>query len=337
MKLVNRRRKASKIAPKDFISNMPDNVITHILDRLPIQDAVRTSILARNWRCKGTMLSQLVLDEDFFKYILENEGEQNYGRTISRLLFHINGAITKLVLYIEERCKLDVEDINRILLLSKHRMRELTLRKVDGPPLKLPTHFFSCLELKHLKLERCCLDPPSSFHGFPNLSRLKLFCVRFEDGKFGELFIRSPSFTEYGARKKPSTTLPCLKILEIAELDLDNDIMLSFTMEIIKSSRNLQHLCYILISSHSDVPSTHAICSPEVDYNTMGSLQLRRACFFSFNGSENEICFIKYLLACSPFLKEIVIMPTEEVMLDTKLLKFPRASPSAKITFLKLR
>ncbi|XP_076924856.1 F-box/FBD/LRR-repeat protein At1g13570-like [Bidens hawaiensis] len=345
------------------------------------------------------MLIQLVFDEDFFKYILEKEGEQNYGRIISRLLFHSNGAITKFVLYIEGRCKFDVEDINRILLLSKHQVRDLALRKVDGPPLKLPTHFFSCLELKHLALERCGLDPPSSFHGFPNLSRLKLCSVQFEDGKFGELFIRSPvleilyldftfsahdvenakltnlkmlylrvcnrettritspdtiielvgflpklqelrlifhlwkSFTEHVARKKPSTTLPCLKIPEIAKLDLDNDIMLSFTMEIVKSSPNLQDLCYILLSSHSDVPLTHAICSPEVDYHTMGSLQLRIAWFVSFNGSENEICFIKYLLACSPLLKKIGIMSEEEVMLDTKLLKLPRASPSAKIFF----
>jgi hypothetical protein len=31
-------RKASNFATKDFISNMPDNVVTHILDRLPVQD-----------------------------------------------------------------------------------------------------------------------------------------------------------------------------------------------------------------------------------------------------------------------------------------------------------
>ncbi|MFS7949310.1 putative F-box domain, leucine-rich repeat domain superfamily, F-box-like domain superfamily [Helianthus anomalus] len=53
---------------------MPDNVVTNILDRLPLQDAVRTSILSRNWRFKWTTISQIVFDKNFFEYLLKTKG-----------------------------------------------------------------------------------------------------------------------------------------------------------------------------------------------------------------------------------------------------------------------
>ncbi|KAJ0823182.1 putative F-box domain, leucine-rich repeat domain superfamily, F-box-like domain superfamily [Helianthus annuus] len=65
--------KASKT--EDVISSMPEDVVTHILDRLPVQDAVKTSILSRNWRFKWTMLSQLVFDDNFFDYLTKTNGE----------------------------------------------------------------------------------------------------------------------------------------------------------------------------------------------------------------------------------------------------------------------
>nr|GFC26117.1 hypothetical protein [Tanacetum cinerariifolium] len=42
-------RKLSKFAPEDVISSMPDDVMTNILNRLPLQDAVRTGILSKSW------------------------------------------------------------------------------------------------------------------------------------------------------------------------------------------------------------------------------------------------------------------------------------------------
>ena len=39
----------------------------------------------------------------------------------------------------------------------------------------------------------------------------------------------------------------------------------------------------------------------------MGQLQIRNVVFSSCRGSENEGCLIKYLLACSPLLKQFVV------------------------------
>ncbi|KAI7754359.1 hypothetical protein M8C21_006047 [Ambrosia artemisiifolia] len=188
--------KESEYAVEDIISSMPDIVVTHILDRLPVQDAVKTGILSKRWRFKWTMLSQLVFDEDFVLYLmLKTNYEIKFGRIINRLLLHVKGAITKFVLYIDERCysALDDEDIaSWILFLSTKGVKDLTITTTNGVPLKLPTHLFSCLELKHLKLLYCRFDPPAGFHGFPNLLSLESGLLHFESRKFGEFITQCP-------------------------------------------------------------------------------------------------------------------------------------------------
>ncbi|KAM0048305.1 putative F-box domain, leucine-rich repeat domain superfamily, F-box-like domain superfamily [Helianthus debilis subsp. tardiflorus] len=184
-------RKASKFAPQDFISNRPDNVITNILDRLPLQDAVRTDVLSKKWRSKWTMLSQLVFDDDFFKYLSKTECENNHARIISKIFRQLRGSITKFVLIIGDT--LDVKHIKPwILFLSRKGIKDLTLKNRHRTLLNLPTHLFSCVELKHLKLNYCYFNPPPTFHGFPNLLSLDL-CVGFEeDFELREFLARCP-------------------------------------------------------------------------------------------------------------------------------------------------
>ncbi|MFS7889296.1 putative F-box domain, leucine-rich repeat domain superfamily, F-box-like domain superfamily [Helianthus anomalus] len=405
MELIHGTRKTSKFAPQDFISNMPDNVITNILDRLPLQDAVRTNVLSRNWRFKWTMLSQLVLDYDFFKYLLETEDISDHAKIISSIFLQLRGAITTCVLTINN--VLDVEDINHwISFLSRNEIKNLTLGKVTSSSLyKLPTHLFSCLGLKHLKLLNCLIHLPTTFHGFPNLLSLELWQIQFEVGKFGEFITRCPvlenlkmgvfydpkskvkpdeiaklanvktlslclciventtitssttifellgnlpqlqeldldfryrGVIEGGAKKRFPTAFACLRALKLSRIDLSNGAMLSCVFEIIRQLPNLQTL-EIIATSVSNVVPTPAICSPEVDYNTMGPLQLRSVGFIDLKGSENEVCLITCLLGCSPFLKRIGIRPhkslarDKQLMFDSKLLKLQRAYPVVAI------
>ncbi|XP_076919829.1 F-box/FBD/LRR-repeat protein At1g13570-like [Bidens hawaiensis] len=377
------------IAPEeeDFITTMPDDVVTNILDRLPIQDAVGTSILARNWRFKWNMLSQLVFDDDFFHYLSYKAGDtNNYGCIISRLLFHLNGAITRFVL----RRKLDDENVSHwILFLSRKGIKDLTLAHDGITPFKLPTRFFSCLEFKHLKLYNCCLSPPPTFLGFPNLLSLQLFR---ENSELGEFIIRCPlleililydsdkvgkvkldeiaqlknlkilsfslshlnttmtvssynifelldslpklqvlhlNFKDYkltkgGAKKRFPAAFPSLKALKLYRIDLCNGENLSCAFELIKSCPNLQTLEILAIQQEAD-----PIPIPEVEYNITG---LKSVELINLKGSENEVHLIKYLFACSPLLKMIVIRPRyslapgEQLMFARKLLMLRRAS-----------
>ncbi|XP_022020376.1 F-box/FBD/LRR-repeat protein At1g13570-like isoform X2 [Helianthus annuus] len=428
--------KESECAVEDVISSMPDIVITHILDRLPVQDAVKTGILSKNWRFKWTMLSRLVFDEDFYLYlILKTNYESKFGRIISRLLLHLRGAITKFVLYIDERCysALDDEDIaSWFSFLSRKGVKDLTVTKTNGEPLNLPSHLFSCLELKHLKLFYCRLDPPVDFRGFPNLLSLESGLLHFESSKFGEFITQCPlleilnmryrrffldilntryqrhsleemgmdiisvgkvklaeianaanikilsvslcdtvpstkfssifqlvgllpklhklnldfvrckdKFTEVGAKKRFLTTHPCLKTLTLSTIDLCDGIMLSCALELIRNFPNVQTLEITATRDWDDYPNdptpAAATCSRDLDNDTMGLLQLQSAVFTQFKGSENEVYLIKYLLACSPFLKKLAVKlhfllgPDEELIFARKLLKLHRASPIAEI------
>ncbi|KAI7754364.1 hypothetical protein M8C21_006052 [Ambrosia artemisiifolia] len=353
----------------DIISSMPDNVITNILDRLPLQDAVRTDALSRNWRFKWTLLSQLVFDDHFFAHLSETEDKDNHVRVISRILLQLKGAITKFVLSIDDHgySVINDEDISHwILFLSQKGIKDLTIGKKNVLLfLKLPTHLFSCLGLKHLKLFNCPIHRPTTFHGFPNLLSLDLSLVEFKRWKFEEFVMRCPllenlkvnvcgsvklddiaklgnlktlSLVLVNAEKMTNTSSSSSSIFKLLgylpkleELELDFVWCNSFP--------NLQML--EILASDWDDWSTPAIIPPEVDYNTM--LQLRSVVFTYCRVTENEVRLLKYLLACSPLLKKIVIRPysslenidispykslgpAEKFMFAQKLLKLHRAS-----------
>lgn len=81
---------------------------------------------------------------------------------------------------------------------------------------------------------------------------------------------------------------------------------------------------------------TPALCSlfsaPET-YNTMGLLKLKSVIFAYYKASVNDEHLVKYLLACSPSLKVMVIRPQYRFLVSgkkfmtAKKLKLHRASP----------
>nr|XP_043625878.1 uncharacterized protein LOC122597341 [Erigeron canadensis] len=137
---------SAQVEGEDIISTMPEDVVTNIMNRLPLRDAVGTS------------------------------------------------AVTKFALFISNEIELDEEAIHHwVMSLSRiGGLKELTLINWCQTSVKLPTHLFSCLELKHLHLYDFVLSPSPKFQGFPKLISLKLQTVRFQDRRCGELIAQSP-------------------------------------------------------------------------------------------------------------------------------------------------
>ncbi|KAJ0439829.1 putative F-box domain, leucine-rich repeat domain superfamily, F-box-like domain superfamily [Helianthus annuus] len=291
--------KASKT--EDVISSMPEDVVTHILDRLPVQDAVKTSILSRNWRFKWTMLSQLVFDDNFFDYLTKTNGESMFWRTISRLPLN-----QRMIL---ETMKIDLFSVGKgkLVLLAK------------------------LANLKILSLSLCHLDNMTITNSSSTFDLVR-FLPKLQEL---DLDFAKCQFTEGGAEKRSLTTFPCLKTLKLSRIDLCNGIMLSCTFELIRSFPNL-HTLEITTTDlvYDPIP---AVCSSDVDYNTTGLLQLRSVDISPSRASANEVCLIKYLLACSPFLKRIDLRPHWSLLSDEiswfarRLLKLCRISPTAGI------
>jgi len=71
--------------------------------------------------------------------------------------------------------------------------------------------------------------------------------------------------------------------------------------------------------------------SANLDYDTiLDVLQLQSVVFTYGKGSDNEVCLIKYLLACSPFLKKMVIRQSSSYSQG-----HPQSSDSLKFKFSK--
>jgi hypothetical protein len=155
---------------KDFISNLPDDILHHILSLLPAKDAVGTSILARRWESLWIDLSAFNFDRptnqlfDLVHILLKRS-----SRTAIRLRIAMHGsgvtvdrAKLQCFLYAAELDK--VEELNISLDLKPN-------------PFILPITFSSaslnslCLELK------CVLHIPS--WDFPSLKTLMISSVTF--------------------------------------------------------------------------------------------------------------------------------------------------------------
>ncbi|XP_071736573.1 F-box/FBD/LRR-repeat protein At1g13570-like [Rutidosis leptorrhynchoides] len=411
MELVQGNIKESILPPHedDIISTMPENVITNILHCLPIRDAVRTGILSRDWRFKWTKLTQLVFDYNFFYDPLDIRLEYYFSKVIPKLLLHLNAAITKFVLFIEDDESFSrfndehVNDINNwVMFLSRKGIKEFTLINRQ-PRLKLHSHIFSCHGLTHLKLHNCSVCPMPSFIGFPNLLSLDLSSVVFGSYTCGEFISRCPLLnslkidfdTTYEIKRSEiaklenlkvlslplcnldnmakftrsrmfqlmcffpklqelhlgfknckfladeinidAIALSCLKTLELNGVDFHNSIMVSCVVELICSSPNLKTLNITAASSTKNSPE-----SLEVNYSRMVQLKLHTVFLASVKGLESELCFIKFLLACSPQLKKMIISTCTTrlfggdrgaIIFTTKLLKLHRTSPVSEIDF----
>ncbi|KAK1394852.1 F-boxfbd/lrr-repeat protein [Heracleum sosnowskyi] len=176
----------------DRISNLPRNVIDLILDCLPIRDAARTSILSKPWRDVWVMHPTLVFNLQFFTQLCSktyaNAMVVEIKRIISNILLVHNAPISVFQLFIPPHLNLLPETDFWIRNISNKGVRKLELLNKYLRTYRMPSYFFSCLELTNLTLSNCSLDPPRGFRGFNNLLNVKLKKVKITaDMSFGTL------------------------------------------------------------------------------------------------------------------------------------------------------
>ncbi|KAI3826794.1 hypothetical protein L1987_00850 [Smallanthus sonchifolius] len=168
-------------AHEDRIGNLPEQLIASILEKLPIQDAVRTSILSKNWRYRWTTMCALIFYKQFSIRFAKNGafGRNGFIRIINHVLFFHKGPISKFVLHIPNMLLDSFQEIDQwILFLSRNGVREFFLAN-SCRRYELPSYLFSCLELRTLHLVNCILKPPLEFQRFPNLEFLSLRYIDF--------------------------------------------------------------------------------------------------------------------------------------------------------------
>ncbi|XP_060211198.1 F-box/FBD/LRR-repeat protein At1g13570-like [Lycium barbarum] len=172
----------------DTISNLPCNILDGILGCLPLKDAVKTSILSKDWRYKWVTRQELAFDYHLFRSLTH---EQEANTIIYQVLLLHKGPILNFIL--SGSNLISFPDIDHwIVSLSKKNVQEFTLQIFSRNRYHLPSHLFTFKQLRHLELGMCLFHPPPGFKGFEKLINLDLKDVTFVPAVLKNLISRSP-------------------------------------------------------------------------------------------------------------------------------------------------
>ncbi|XP_059291062.1 F-box/FBD/LRR-repeat protein At1g13570-like isoform X4 [Lycium ferocissimum] len=196
------RKHSCQTLPPDLLSNLPKNALDGILVRLPLREAVRTSILSKKWRYTWCKLPELTLDETLWETPAD-AGSLRWGRDLTfvtsnftKIMYHIltlhAGPITKFTLsinseYVDRKESHDIVKFFRSLSTIEHlHLEYMWFSACLGLdiPARLP---FNLNRVKHfsLRFSLICLDEVLCtlclIRSFPYLQYLKIEIVGNHD------------------------------------------------------------------------------------------------------------------------------------------------------------
>ncbi|KAL6629384.1 hypothetical protein ACP70R_029149 [Stipagrostis hirtigluma subsp. patula] len=155
----------------DLMTILPNYLIEEILSRLPIDDAVRTSTLAKSWYNRWAKCPELQLQ--FFA--------DDPPVAVDSVLSGYKCSISKFELHVMRESMGNSD--GWLYTLATKGVRSLKLYFVPihfWDIAVVPPSLFSCSELTSLELQFWEIPHvPSSFQGFSNLTELQLYEVRF--------------------------------------------------------------------------------------------------------------------------------------------------------------
>ncbi|WJX16174.1 hypothetical protein P8452_06244 [Trifolium repens] len=255
-----RRKVTGGCAEPDRISCLPGHIIDRILSRLPIKEAVRTSVLSSKWMNKWHTIPNLVFDRKCVSAIASQDPlvfESKYLKIVNHVLLLHNGPIN-IFKFSDCGCDLISEslvtDIARwIRHLSARSIKELVLEVCieERYKFKLPRCLFSCQSLHRLKLYSGWLKPPSTFQGFRNLKILELYHITITQNALEKLISRCPileHLTLIGLDDLTEIKIhaPNLKIFgilgEFVDFSFENTFQLTELSLLVHSQRNQSRL-----------------------------------------------------------------------------------------------
>ncbi|XP_009594964.1 F-box/FBD/LRR-repeat protein At1g13570-like [Nicotiana tomentosiformis] len=309
------------------ISNLPCNVVDGILGCLPLKDAVKTSILSKDWRYKWVTRQELDFSDEFFKSFKE---KQEAKAIIYQVLLLHRGPILKFKL--GGRNLKSCPDIDHwILFLSKKNIQEFTLYMWSDNKYYLPSHLFTFQELRYLEVSECLFHPPPGFEGFEKLISLDLQHVTFVPATFKDFILKCPSLerlmlrwcTDFDTLEIDAPTLKFFDFTgESKSICFKNAPMLENVSVYLSVSRVLpypSHVCSNLTKFFHYMPSLKELdlCNSTLEYLIMGgvpespptalnNIKSLRMSDMSFRNVE-QVSGAVYLITSCPKLQELTI------------------------------
>nr|GEV27590.1 hypothetical protein [Tanacetum cinerariifolium] len=199
----------------DKISNLPSSIIEDILCLVPIKEAVRTSILSKDWRYNWTKIPKLAFSEkDMF-----DESSDDDGATDAKA-----------------KCD-EIDQIIMLLARNKDTLKKLTLdlSETCDLELELPLSIYSLNQLSDLYISGFVFEDDSTCRGFDSLTTLYVQGeIKSEVSLFNLL-----------------SNCPLLKHFELEEGDHNWDEETSI-IELVKCLSAIEHLAFDSLSIEPD-------------------------------------------------------------------------------------
>ncbi|KAK9266544.1 hypothetical protein L1049_001588 [Liquidambar formosana] len=168
---------------QDMISRLPDEILQVILEKLPLEDAVKTGVLSRRWKDVWKYITKISVEPlwlesirketvpspDHFVSLHEGPKVEHFSYEMTyetNMADQVNSWISFAVKKNVERLYLDF-DINKI---------NSELNTEDDPCYNLHPCVFTCESLVVLSLKFCRLNFPDSFH-FHHLRTIKFWQI----------------------------------------------------------------------------------------------------------------------------------------------------------------
>ncbi|WRX28826.1 F-box domain - like 10 [Theobroma cacao] len=182
---------------KDIISELPDELLHHILSCLPTKDIVRTSAFSTRWRWLWTFFTIVSVD-----FGAEDEDENDSASFLdliqNKLLIPDTARIRKFRIHLHKYSHFYTYpnilfSISLVYKALKHQVEELELSFPHlwrCNMLSLPHTLFTSESLTSLKLHMshaASVNPYPTSICFPRLKTLHLICIKFLDARFAEL------------------------------------------------------------------------------------------------------------------------------------------------------
>ncbi|XP_071732486.1 putative F-box/LRR-repeat protein At3g59170 [Rutidosis leptorrhynchoides] len=173
------------MAEEDRISNLPDDIIHHILSFLDLKYAMQTSALSKKWKLVWTLLPQL----NFNSYNFSNPS--HFNEFVKHALLHRNNL--REVSVLELRCRGVVTQFSGKSIVNYaclHNVKRLTIVWAATGLHEFPEFLFSCRALEDLTLKvqdrtsclaRCYISELG--WDFPALEKLNLRNFKLDGGK----------------------------------------------------------------------------------------------------------------------------------------------------------
>ncbi|KAJ0445103.1 putative F-box domain, FBD domain, leucine-rich repeat domain superfamily [Helianthus annuus] len=194
--MENQNPTTTQTLNSDIISSLPLNIIEYILTRMPLRDALRTSVLSKKWRYTWRGMPKLVFTDDMVTMSSNHLCRELKKYKLVYAIFHVlmlhNGPET--LVFDCSVGKLHLE--SDIALIISYLARRTKVKKLffgsDDRSYKLPVSFFSLQGLECVHLYDCILEPPLTFNGFSSLTIFRIWDVDVSAQKLQQFLSKCP-------------------------------------------------------------------------------------------------------------------------------------------------